>query len=644
MRRLAPQILGLFLYAGCAAGGTAPDNERTLKVVEVEFDQHTVVHSSVLRFQFRDTADRQASFGTVRFSGSLGQGLALDEEFVVPVDRVGDKGDLVIELRVADRLWDMVQPDPVRTLSGHIDLTLEDEIGTFAVGEVESVALRFHALYPPDVTPLQTGRNVYPNEALPISGEGFLRPEEGTTWAIVDTGSVAFDDGSSRPVTNARVAVQWTGSRARAVLPVSPAIFGVRVGEFRGDLRFENELETGETFAGPTQTGFTAKLQRPRIDALDPDRGSRGQKITMRGRGFVSEDPRTNSGTYFIVSGELTPTNPELPKVTLSGDESLVMTPYRVVDEQTVEQNVSYSVDPVSRTLQGLGAVPGVFRGTITPWIYRGDEEQEGIGWSGTFTVLPTKQVVYVKFLPGFSRALTQYGLGTVEPEIRARIEYVLRRDYAQANVAFTSEEPTDFIEFTTIEIGGPDPSGLLNFGYDNSFNDGGKDLDNLYLSDYLGGVNRHSQEAGYLPYGGVFIESFIAFSPRLFPENFGTSPEFDRVLSAFMVALGGRPVNADEWPDGPRSAAIRNAIDLMGNLTGHTASHEIGHSLGLAWFPEDVEGFDERFHNDPPGPALIMDAGSDRPFNERAELNGEGPTRFSDENLRYLQRILPPQ
>ncbi len=56
------------------------------------------------------------------------------------------------------------------------------------------------------------------------------------------------------------------------------------------------------------------------------------------------------------------------------------------------------------------------------------------------------------------------------------------------------------------------------------------------------------------------------------------------------------------------------------------------------------MEDYTERYHNDPPGPNLIMDAGSDRPFNERAELDGEGPAEFSAENLRYLQAVLPPR
>lgn len=630
------------LAASCASGEAGEEQERLVDFVQIEFDQNTVVHSSVLTFRFLDTARREARLAEIHFSGSLGEGRAIDEVLSVPVDRIGDDGDLVAHLRVSDGLWELVNPDPDRTLTGQVELALVDEIGVFARGDVKSTALRFRSEFPPEVVPLQSGRAIYPNSRISVSGENFLRPEEGTSWAIVDTGRVRFPDGATRQVTNARVALEWEGDRRRAALPVSPAIFGVMVGEFEGGLRFENELKTGEKFPGNSQPSYTATIRAPEINEISPEAGSRGQKVSIIGHGFVEPDTRLRTGTYLVVEGELQPRDPAVPPISLRGDSTIVKIPYAVQDGETIIQDVWYSVDPATRALTGLGAFPGTFTGTMTPVVFQGEDEQIGSTWSGTFTVLPTRQEVHVKFLPGFSRALRQYGLGAVESDVRDRIFAVLERDYSGVNAGFDDEEPTDFIEFTTIEIGGPDPSGLLNFGYDNSFNDGGKDLDNLYLSDYLGGVNRHSQDAGYLPFGGVFIESFIAFSPRLFPEGFGTSEEFDRVLSPFMPALGGTPVSEDEWPDGPRAAAVANAIDMMGNLTGHTASHEIGHALGLAYFPASVEGFDERFHNDPPGRNQIMDAGADRPFEERAELNGAGPSKFSPDNLRYLQSILP--
>jgi hypothetical protein len=278
----------------------------------------------------------------------------------------------------------------------------------------------------------------------------------------------------------------------------------------------------------------------------------------------------------------------------------------------------------------------------MRPVLFDRTSEESGAEWSGTFRVLPAKQVVHVKYLPAFGAALETFGLSGVEREIRNRIRAVLERDYDGVRIEFSESPPDNFVDYATIEVGGPDPNGLMTFGYDNSYNDTGKDHGNRYLADYLGGVNRRSEEAGFAAYGGVFIESFNSFSPTLYPDSFGTSPEFDRTLRDFMPALGGTPVAATEWPDGPRRDSIQQAILMLGNLAGHTASHEIGHSLGLAYFPQEEAGADERFHNDPPGDRHIMDSGSGRSFEERAEIMGAGPSRFSDENHAYLRRILP--
>jgi len=115
----------------------------------------------------------------------------------------------------------------------------------------------------------------------------------------------------------------------------------------------------------------------------------------------------------------------------------------------------------------------------------------------------------------------------------------------------------------------------------------------------------------------------------------------FDSIMGAVMPELGGTPVMATEWPEGPRVDEIRGAISLIGRLAGHTASHEVGHSLGLPFVagedPEDVV-----YHNEALDEAFIMDAGTDRPFQERAELGGQGPAKFSPRNRAYLERILP--
>jgi hypothetical protein len=631
----------LILCGGCASADDLEGDARSVREFVVTVDRDVVVPSSTLNFQVLNSADRAASGAQVRFAGVLEGGESIDESFYVGVDRIGEKGDLVVQVRVFEGLFAAVSPQGSRRFTGTVAIELDDALGTFGQAYLEDTRLLFVAELEPIITGIEVPASAHVFDDIDVSGSGILMPDEGTTWAVLDSGEIIHEDGSVRQITNARIAVRWTGTRGSGDLKISPEIFGVRVGRFRGSLRFENQLRTGELFLGTSGVPVDVTIQRSRIDNLDPPAGSRGQRIQINGEGFLPDNKDRGYGMYLRFEGTFVPTNLEISPRTYEGTSAVIRAPYRVVDGTHIDQPVWADVTPNGQ-LTGLGATPGRFSGRITPVLYDVTGEEDGEEWTGIFDVLPTRQIVFVRFLPGFSRALQNYGLANVETEIRARVLFVLSRDYAGVNVGFVDKTPSDFLEFTTIEIGGPDPSGLLNFGYDNSFNDGGKDLGNLYLSDYLGGVNVHSQEAGYLPYGGVFIESFVAFSPGLFPQNFGTSPSFDRIMNPVMPALGGAPVSGEEWPEGPRQTAIEAAINLIGTLAGHTASHEIGHSFGLAFFPESVDGYAERFHNDPPGNNWLMDAGSDRPFEERAEIDGMGPAGFNSSNKAYLERILP--
>ncbi|HET6611883.1 MAG TPA: hypothetical protein VFG83_07850, partial [Kofleriaceae bacterium] len=100
----------------------------------------------------------------------------------------------------------------------------------------------------------------------------------------------------------------------------------------------------------------------------------------------------------------------------------------------------------------------------------------------------------------------------------------------------------------------------------------------------------------------------------------------------------GGVPVldSGDGCPAGDRPAQLGCAIWVLGSLIGTTASHELGHSLGLA------NPYGDTFHNAGDGKNRLMDAGNARPFAERAELFGEGPGRFCDTAYAYLRDILP--
>ena len=124
----------------------------------------------------------------------------------------------------------------------------------------------------------------------------------------------------------------------------------------------------------------------------------------------------------------------------------------------------------------------------------------------------------------------------------------------------------------------------------------------------------------------------------------------FDAIFDAVRPDTG-TPVSAAEVRAGipalgddrrlPRCARSRRrrigcAVFVLGNLIGTTLTHEAGHSLGLA----DPTG--EAFHDPGDGVNRLMDAGGDRPFEERAELLGQGPAVFCGDEYIYLRTVLP--
>ena len=78
--------------------------------------------------------------------------------------------------------------------------------------------------------------------------------------------------------------------------------------------------------------------------------------------------------------------------------------------------------------------------------------------------------------------------------------------------------------------------------------------------------------------------------------------------------------VVADEWPNGAtagRRAQIQLAIHALSSMVADSAAHELGHSLGLAL----PYGSPAQYHNPQPREGCLMDAGSHRPFAERARI-----------------------
>ncbi len=620
-----------------------PVQERPVQAIEVSTSFSFVTSTSRVRFDIPHDARFASQSAVVRFSGRLLEGGDFSGEYVAIARRDEDAARTYLELDVSSGLWSDISPSPVAIFQGDITIEVLDLLGPLARGAIENTTIEFVADPEPVASALERSATIYPGQHLTLTGRHFLRPEEGTVYAIVERGSVAVDgEAEPRDVKGRRVPLIWNDSRTEAILPVLPQVFGIHPGRFEATFRFESELRgSSVALRGENKITFSSQMAEPRISRVTPLNGSRSQIVSIEGRGFLENNSESGYGMYLRYEGGFTPDADPERTIDYRAQRAIERPPLRVVSEALIEQDIWYTVDQETFTLSGLGAMPGKFEGRVVPVLLYGAEQEVGQGFPMTFRVLPTKQIVYLRFLPSFSESLERFGLTNVESDIRALIFEVLRRDYNGINIQFVDAPPENFQDFMTIEVGGPDPTGQNLLGYDNSFNGVPKDTGNLFLRDYLGGYNRQSQDANYSPYGGIFIESFIVFSPKLAENSPETTVIFDSIMGAVMPELGGTPVMATEWPEGPRVDEIRGAISLIGRLAGHTASHEVGHSLGLPFVagedPEDVV-----YHNEALDEAFIMDAGTDRPFQERAELGGQGPAKFSPRNRAYLERILP--
>lgn len=650
-------------FAACGDPSTATTNATKPSVLNlnVDFDQRLVLPTSTLTFKFKGTDSLVITRAQLELDGQLGASafswayeatggdeLKLDGQAATLTRTRGDVGDLVMSVPVSAGLWAAIGAQKNR-FDGALRLSLFDPFGQLvATSTLEAISLDFD----PDATPTVTSIDLsqaYLDERISVEGTKILRPEEGQTWAVIEQGKMSYPNGTSRQLQDVRVPIRWAGRRDRGELVIDPTVFGVKPGSFEGDVAVVNTLADGTALTGNRQQGLTFSLEPSFISVPEPLAGARGQRITLKGRGLV----QTRDDVYMtlIFSGRFTPDDARFPAQDFTGANALERTPDRYLDDQGVEVAVWYEVinEGGKTRLTGLGAVPGTFSGSITPRFYDSFGNTEaGFAWSGDFKVLPTKQVVYLKYLPRFSQALDRYGLRNVERELRDKILSVAQLPYDEVNVQFTETPPTDFIDYATLELSGPDPYGRKAFGYDNSFNGVAKDVDNLFLADYIGGWNQGSKDAFDNPFGGVYIESFDYFSLKISGQrtdgstNDDATADFDEILGPFMPELGGSPVKATEWPDGPRAEQISRAIHMVGNVVGNTVAHEVGHSMGLSFYETDREKPGDAFHNKLPGEGFLMDSGSDRPFNERANIKGFPAARFNERNINYLKEILP--
>jgi len=477
---------------------------------------------------------------------------------------------------------------------------------------------------PPDVTL---------NAIVVLAGDGFLEGDEGASEVVLDGTFAPEGGGAPRPVTAVRLPVTPVEAhdRTRAGFEYSPRIAGIVPGVFTGSLVVENRHAAGPIESSdPLSVEFT--LGRSLITGISPANPTLGSIVTLTGAGFIGG--AADQTLTVRLDGTVTP----------HGGSPAAVSGLELVPRYLDGGRAEYVVVPVNAggtlVAADFGFAWGMFRGTATPVLRYGAERVEGLGMPVDIVLGPTKQVVFVSFQAAFSDALRPFGLRAVEAEVRAQALDKFRRTYAGVNVDVRDREPADYYPggYAVVEIGGPDPNGRGLFGYDNT---PGKDVGNLRLHDRIGGANAEVQEDGYPGFGGVFVESFLCWSSHppaglICPDGVG-DPEFDRLFDPVRA----REVVAGEYPDGPdatRTAQIAAAVRALGNLVGETAAHEFGHSLGLGmpYGPRDV------VHHEPPADGCLMDAGSYRPFAERAELPGTTPGTWCGDERAYLNEILP--
>ncbi|MBM4386307.1 MAG: hypothetical protein FJ088_01130 [Deltaproteobacteria bacterium] len=461
---------------------------------------------------------------------------------------------------------------------------------------------------------------IYPSEPISIEGDNFLMKGEGTVVINLEGEFVETATSAVKVINNLQIPAVH-GDRTKIEFLATPDIFGISEGQFTGSVFVVNITDFSQEQGDYFENGAMA-LKKPFLSSSLPAEVSRGGILTLGGKGFMDFEPSLHTMTLFAFTGEFMT---EEGLETFSSEKPFYLIPEAIVPNSAASVLLRVDFDPDGKR-HGLAAVPGEFKGFLSPQIFFGATAVSGAGIPFNLKIGRDRQIVYLDFLPGFYDGLSRFGLENFSQQVKNRITEVTADDYKGINIEFRLNKPGDFFEYTTVEIHGKDPNDAELLGLDNTT---GKDAGNIRFDDIVGGYNAESAASGYYPYGGVFLESFITFSPAVGNgKNPLESPRFDDIFSPFAPELGGSPAVE------PSEEAVF-AVFVLGNLLADTISHEVGHTLGLT--AEEGE-----FHNKGDHPGWIMDSGVFRPFDERAQIDGAPARVFAPVDRAYLEIILP--
>ncbi len=547
-------------------------------------------------------------------------------QFAVAPERV-DESTLLVPI-VGDIEQQLIRDNGVFT--GRITVIREPTIAAEDSSVFIDVQLPVQRVLQPRLDEF-TPNALFIGETVTLWGDNFLHPSEGATLVQLSGTMTTTSPQRTIAIEGLQIPTEPVSAdrRNEATFVLTPDVLGIIPGTFEGQLSLINTTFAGVATESAPLVVPGLPLQEPLVASMTPGAASRGQWITIEGKGFTAPDGLLKVATVLVLEGRFSPVAG--PSVSLEGPNAITLVPDFQMSNDLVRTVLRVDVD-TDGNLTGLGLIPGTFSGTLSPLVLFGTDVARGQGLPISFQVLPQRQVVYLKLLPAFDDALAEFGLLLEKERVKERILEVVKRDYEGISIDFAFEPPADFAEYSVVEIAGRDPNGKGLFGLDNTE---GKDVGNVRFDDIIGGYNAQTNADGYAAYGGVFPGEFFKFSQAI-GDPILANPRFDEIFGAVSPLLGGEPATANEsLKSSSRGALVAEAVRVYGNIVGNTISHEIGHSLGLA-------AVDGNFHNIGDSPNAIMDSGFDRPFAERAEIDGQGPARFTEASRRYLERILP--
>ncbi len=473
---------------------------------------------------------------------------------------------------------------------------------------------------------------VHFEDVVVLHGAGFTTATEGPVTAHV-VGDFTPAGGGATPVDVVLpVEMADLGGRDRGVLVLTTALAGsgLRTGTLRGTLALESTLASGEARSAPA-VALDLDFVAPELFAFDPPVASVGRIVSVRGAGFLGRGGETTllrvDGTFTPEGGVARPFRMELVPAWTSGAEVGLVLEGRTSMGQLV--------------LALFDAQRGVLAGTATAVALRGTDELDGTATPFMLTLGAPRQVVLLRFLPGWYDSLGHLGLAAAQAQVIEGIAARVEALYAGHAVEVRTSAVTDYAAngYAVVEIGGPDPNGSGLFGYDNS---AGKDVGNLRLFDRIGGANAETQADGFPGFGGVFVESMLWWSshPELGSPRPTGAPDPEPLFDEVFDPVRAEPATYDEAMGiggAARVAAVARAIRALGNLVGETTAHELGHSLGLA----QPYGDPTAYHDAGDGEGCLMDSGFARPLGERMAEPGFAASHFCYDEPEYLSEIL---